>query len=67
MNWSTVTCQAAPVWNYLEIYWPGADGPSEVNAIGTQLRDPIKSGLTRWRMAVQITKWTSPRNSGGIA
>ena len=23
-----------------------------MNAIGTQLRDPINSGLTRWRMAV---------------
>ena len=23
-----------------------------MNAIGTQLRDPIYSGLTRWRMAV---------------
>ena len=23
-----------------------------VNDIGTQLRDPINSGLTRWRMAV---------------
>ena len=22
-----------------------------MNAIGTQLRDPINSGLTRWRMA----------------
>ena len=25
--------------------------PPTVNAIGTQLRDPINSGLTRWRMA----------------
>ena len=23
-----------------------------MNAIGTQLRDPINSGLTRWRMVV---------------
>ena len=23
-----------------------------MNAIGTQLRDPLNSGLTRWRMAV---------------
>ena len=23
-----------------------------MNAIGTQLRDPINSGLTRWRLAV---------------
>ena len=29
-----------------------------MNAIGTQLRDPINSGL--------IHKWTPPRNSGGI-
>ena len=44
--------KAAPVWNYLEVYWPCAGGLSAVNAIGTQLRDPIDSGLTRWRMAV---------------
>ena len=25
-----------------------------MNAVGTQLRDPINSGLTRWRMAVLI-------------
>ena len=25
-----------------------------MNAIGTQVRDPINSGLTRWRMAVSI-------------
>ena len=42
----------ALVRNYLEIYWPCAGGPSAVNAIGTQLRDRINSGLTRWRMAV---------------
>ena len=36
----------------LEVYWPCAGGLSAVNAIGTQLRDPINSGLTRWRMAV---------------
>ena len=54
MNWSIVTCKmAAPVTaNYLEVYWPCAGGLSAVNAIGTQLRDPIYSGLTRWRMAV---------------
>ena len=39
-------------WNYLEDYWPCAGGLSAVNVIGTQLRDPINSGLTRWRMAV---------------
>ena len=26
--------------------------PATVNVIGTQLRDPINSGLNRWRMAV---------------
>ena len=39
-------------WNYLEVYWPYAGGLSAVNAIGTQLRDSINSGLTRWRVAV---------------
>ena len=38
--------------NYLEVYWPCAGGLSAVNAIGTHLRDPINSGLIRWRMAV---------------
>ena len=44
--------KAALVRNYLEVYWPCAGGLSAVNAIGTQLRDPMNSGLTRWRMAV---------------
>ena len=44
--------KAALVRNYLEVYWPCAGGLSAVNAIGTQLRDPINLGLTRWRMAV---------------
>ena len=39
-------------WNYLEVYWSCAGGLSAVNSIGTQLRDPINSGLTRWRTAV---------------
>ena len=38
---------AALVWNFLEVYWPRARGLSAVNAIDTQLRDPINSGLTR--------------------
>ena len=58
--------KAAPVWNYVEVYWPCAGELSVVNAIGTQLRDPINSGLTRWCMAVYINKWTPSRNSGGI-
>ena len=44
--------KAALVRNYLEVYWPCASGLSAVNAFGTQLRDPINSGLTRWPMAV---------------
>ena len=47
-----VTCQGSSlVRNYLEVHWPCAGGLSAVNAIGTQLRDPINPGLTRWRMA----------------
>ena len=53
INWSMVTCQGSTrYWNYLEDYWPCAGGLSAVNAIGTQLHEPINSGLTRWRMAV---------------
>ena len=44
--------KAAVVRNYLEVYWPCDAGLPAVNAIGTQLRDAINSGLTRWRMAV---------------
>ena len=44
--------KAALVRNYLEVYWPCAGGISPMNAIGTQLRDQINSGLTRCRMAV---------------
>ena len=35
-----------------EVYWPRAGGFSALNAIGRQLRDPINSGVIRWRMAV---------------
>ena len=38
--------------NYFEDYWSWVSGLSAVNAIGTQMRDPINSGLVRWRMAV---------------
>ena len=44
--------KAALVRNRLKVYWPCAGGLSAVNAIGTQLRDPINSELTRWRMTV---------------
>ena len=38
--------------SYLEVYRPCTGELSTVNSIGTHLRDPINSGLTRWRMAV---------------
>ena len=38
--------------NYLEDYSPCAGGLSAVNAIDTQSRGLIKSGLTRWQLAV---------------
>ena len=51
-------------WNYLEnYYWSRtcAGGLSTVNDIGTQLRDPINSRLTRcWRRAV----WRFKRING---
>ena len=56
--------KAAIVRNHLEVYWPSAGGLSAASAVGTQLRDPINSGLTRWRF--YINKWTPPRNSGEI-
>ena len=39
-------------------------GLSAVNVIGTQLRDPINSGLTRWRMAVLNTKMDAAAELG---
>ena len=40
------TCKGSTLyWNCLEDYWPFAGGLSAVNAIGTQLRDPINSGI----------------------
>ena len=41
--------KAALVWNYLEDYWPCAGGLSEVNAIGTQMRDLINNGREKWQ------------------
>ena len=38
-----------PCGTTLRFTGPCAGGLSAVNAIGTQLRDPINSGLTRWR------------------
>ena len=40
--------------NYLEDYWPCAGGLSVGNAIGTQMRGAINSGLTQWRLTVYI-------------
>ena len=45
---------ALAVRNYLEVYWPRAGVLSAVNAIGTQLRDPMNLGLTRWRNIVDV-------------
>ena len=35
-------------------YWPCDGGLSAVNAIGTQLPDPINLGLTRWQLTVYV-------------
>ena len=52
LPFSLLQTKAELVQNYLEDCWPCDGGLSAVNAIGTQLRDPINSGLIRWRMAV---------------
>ena len=57
--------KAALVRNYLEIYLPRAGGLSAANAIGTQLRDPINSRLTRWRMAVILVYMDAAAELGG--
>ena len=60
-----VTCKGSTRhWNYLEDYWACAGGLSAVKSIGTQLRDTIDSGLTRWRMAVEINKWNAAAEIG---
>ena len=52
--------------NYLEVYWPCAGGPSAVNVIGTRLRDPLESGLIRWRLTVYMDAVAeSGRNPAG--
>ena len=38
----------------LEDYWPCAGGLLTVNTIGTHLRDPINSRLTRWRLRLYL-------------
>ena len=54
INWTMVTCKiAAPfTGTTLRTTGPVPADPWAGSAIGTQLRDPINSGLTRWRMAV---------------
>ena len=47
INGSWRSAEAALVRNYLEVYWSCAGELSAVNAIGTQVRDPMNSGLTR--------------------
>ena len=56
MNWSMVMQRQHPLLNYVHDHWPCASGLSAVNAIGAQLRDAINSGMTQWRMAVNINK-----------
>ena len=56
-NWSMERCLKkgnTRYWNYLEEYWPCAGGLSAVNASGTELHDPMNSGLTRWRLTSEI-------------
>ena len=43
-------------WNHFEDYWPCDSGLSVANAIGTQLRNLINSGLARWRLTVKISE-----------
>ena len=55
-KWGMVVPErAAPVTQtFLRDYWPSAGGLSAVNAMGTQLLDPINSGLIRWRLTVYM-------------
>ena len=39
-------------WDYLEDYRPCTGGLSAVNVVGTQLRNLINWGVTRWRFTV---------------
>ena len=54
MKWSMMTPQKAAlvIRTTLRTTGPVPGGLSEVNAIGTQLRDLINSGLSRWRLVV---------------
>ena len=55
------------IHTYLEVYWPCTGGLPAVKAIGgTQLRDPINSGLTEWRLAVLNIIMDAAAESGGI-
>ena len=53
-NWSMVNPEkaVAVTGTPFKNYWSCAGGLSVVDAIDTQLLDPIKSGLTRWRLTV---------------
>ena len=53
-NWSMVIPEkAAPVTQTTSRLLPCADGLWAVS-VGAQLRDPINTGLTRWRSAVHM-------------
>ena len=64
MNWFMVTCQGSTrYWNYLEDYWPCAGGLSAVNAIGTQLRDPLNSSSTYSRRILEYAMSSTRLNT----
>ena len=52
-NRSMIICKGSTrYWNHLEDFRNCTGEHSAVNAHGTQLRDLISSGLTRWRFTV---------------
>ena len=53
INWSMVL-PSEPVKLPYEGFWPCAGGLPVANAVGTQLRDLIKSGLNRRRNTVMM-------------
>ena len=48
-----ILCILYHTWQHVH-YWHCAGGLSAGNAIGTQLRDLINPGLTRWRLTVYV-------------
>ena len=52
INLSMLTCQGSTRLELPLKFTGPVPAVSSVNAIGTQMLDPINSELTRWRMAV---------------